>query len=451
MAPLPRTARGVAALSAPYNTRRTEYLDTAVPGLTLRVSSRGVKSWTLVYRHRGRQRRLTLGRFPDLSLREARRRAITERGRISAGVDPATVKRHERAGASRTLGDLYELYRNTMHRNRSWPEQRRIFEKEVLPFWRARHVEEVTRGDIRALVHRKADTAPIMANRLLARVSRLFSFAVELDWIPTNPARHIRKPTVERGRDRILTRVELCELWSALRPPDATLPSAESGQALSVTLNDALIVMLLTAQRCGEVCRMRWQDVDMDNAWWTIPADVSKNNDAHRVPLTSHVVSILKRRQFGGDNLYVFSNHPLTSIAWRAKKAASRLSRDLSFTFRAHDLTRTAASFMAEGGIDRFHIALILNHRSVTHSTVTAIYDRYRYDKEKRAALEAWAVMLKGIVTPLHGAQATTSVASEPSGGPSPVGETRRRRSLSLSTARSRLIEIAPGVYLLHL
>jgi hypothetical protein len=70
----------------------------------------------------------------------------------------------------------------------------------------------------------------------------------------------------------------------------------------------------------------------------------------------------------------------------------------VSFHFRAHDLRRTVASYMGEAGVDRFHIAHVLNHRSVTHSTVTAIYGRYRYDKEKRAALEKWAEALSGIV-----------------------------------------------------
>ena len=83
----------------------------------------------------------------------------------------------------------------------------------------------------------------------------------------------------------------------------------------------------------------------------------------------------------------------------RAKKAAAILCKGgVSFHFRAHDLRRTAASYMGEAGVDRFHIAHVLNHRSVTHSTVTAIYDRYRYDKEKRAALEKWAEVLSGIV-----------------------------------------------------
>jgi integrase len=157
-------------------------------------------------------------------------------------------------------------------------------------------------------------------------------------------------------------------------------------------------VMLLTAQRCGEVCRMQWREVDLASGWWTIPGDVSKNHDPHRVPLTAPVLEVLQRRRFGADDRYVFSNHRNTCVSARAKKAASTLSKGLSFEFRAHDLRRTAASFMGEAGVDRFHIAHVLNHRSVTHSTVTAIYDRYRYDKEKRAALEVWCCLFHRIV-----------------------------------------------------
>jgi integrase len=179
---------------------------------------------------------------------------------------------------------------------------------------------------------------------------------------------------------------------------------------LSQTLNDAFIVMLLTAQRCGEVCRLQWREVDLATGWWTIPGDVSKNHDPHRVPLTAPVLEVLQRRRFGADDRYVFSNHRHTCVSARAKKAASTLSKGLSFEFRAHDLRRTAASFMGEAGIDRFHIAHVLNHRSVTHSTVTAIYDRYRYDKEKRAALEKWAEVLAGTITTKQATGAQSAV-----------------------------------------
>lgn len=160
-----------------------------------------------------------------------------------------------------------------------------------------------------------------------------------------------------------------------------------------------LIVMLLTAQRRGEVCTMRWQDIELLTGWWLTP-ESSKNADPHRVPLTPMVLKIRERREKAEnrDDLYVFSNHRHTCVLDRAKKAAAILCKGGVSSSSAHDLRRTAASYMGEAGVDRFHIAHALSHRSVTHSTVTAIYDRSRYDKEKRVALEKWAKVLFRIV-----------------------------------------------------
>jgi integrase len=376
---------------------RYEVFDALTPGLAIRVTPSGHKSWVLLYRYNGRLRRLTLGRYSDRKLAEARKEALNQRGRILNGADPATEKHDERATYGDTVGALYDLYKKATEKKRSWPEQRRIFENEVLPAWRHRRVQDMTRPDIRMLVDRKAENAPIKANRILARVSRLFSFAVERDWIEANPALRIAKPGDEKSRDRVLSRDELRELWTVLHETEAKDADGRSLPRLSQALNDAFIVMLLTAQRCGEVCRMQWREVDLATGWWTIPADVSKNHDPHRVPLTAPVLEVLQRRRFGADDRYVFSNRRHTCVNARAKKAASTLSKGLSFEFRAHDLRRTAASYMGEAGVDRFHIAHVLNHRSVTHSTVTAIYDRYRYDKERRAALEQWARLLEAI------------------------------------------------------
>lgn len=174
-------------------------------GLSLRITSDGAKTWTLLYRHHGRKRRLTLGRFPDLGLGKARLRATEERGRVAGGADPATEKRDERATYGDTVGALFELYKKATEKKRSWLEQRRIFENEVLPAWRYRRVQDIARRDIRILVDRKAETAPITANRIPARVSRLFSFAVGRDWIEANPALRIGKPADEKSRDRVLS------------------------------------------------------------------------------------------------------------------------------------------------------------------------------------------------------------------------------------------------------
>jgi integrase len=414
MPTLPLTARTVATLRAPSDRPRIEYFDADVPGLTLRITSDNVKTWTLMYRHHDRKRRLTLGRFPDLGLADARRRAIEERGRIASGVDPVAARQDERSTFGDTVGALYHLYKKASEKKRSWSEQRRIFENQVLPVWRHLRVADIRRRDIRSLVDRKAETAPVMANRMLSRISRLFSFAVERDWIEANPALRIGKPSKERSRDRVLSRNELRDLWAALHQTEAKGTDGTPLPRLSAAVNDAFIVMLLTAQRGGEVCRMRWEDVDLDSGSWTIPAHDSKNGDPHRVPLVAEAVAVLSGRLADADEWYVFSNHRHTSVAARAKKAAAILSRGLSFAFRAHDLRRTAASYMGEAGVDRFHIAHVLNHRSVTHSTVTAIYDRYRYDKEKRAALQKWVEALMSIVGSGASADKTATSVAQP-------------------------------------
>jgi integrase len=394
--------RSIEALTA--RATRYEVYDALTPGLTIRVGPSGHKSFTLVSKHHSRNRRLALGRFPDVSLAEARKAAIQQRGRIFNGADPAGEKRAERTDDDQTVQALYNLYRSRKEKVlRSWSEVRRILEKEILPAWRHRRVADIRRRDVRELVEQKAQTAPIQGNRVLDRISALFTFAVDQDWIEANPAWRIKKPGQERSRDRVLTRDELRELWTALHEnqTEAKNPDGTPRRQLSQTLKDSLLVMLLTAQRRGEICRMRWQDVDLVTGWWLIPAEASKNADPHRVPLTPMVLEILTRRSQAEnrDSRYVFSNHRATCVVDRAKKAAAVLCKGwVSFHFRAHDLRRTAASYMGEAGVDRFHIAHVLNHRSVTHNTVTAIYDRYRYDKEKRAALEKWAEVLSGIV-----------------------------------------------------
>ena len=328
----------------------------------------------------------------DLPLATARDEAERELHRIALGEDPAAEQQAERATFGDTVAALIDAYEKKSSKKRSWKEERRILMNEIVPVWGQRLVRDITRRDVRELVEAKAETAPIMANRILSRLSRLFNYALAHDWIESNPAHRVPKPARETSRDRVLTPKELAELWVAL---GQTVAKAEDGRPLLLedgrpvprlvaAVSDAFKVMLMTAQRSGEVCRMRWADVDLEKGWWTIPATQTKNADEHRVPLSPPVLKILTRRRAEADTafekqkpkpgkerrhaIYVFANGTGTrSIADRAKKAASFLSNGgLSFAFRAHDLRRTAASGMAEAGVPRDHIAHVLNHRSVT-------------------------------------------------------------------------------------
>jgi len=303
-------------------------------------------------------------------------------------------------------------------------EEERIVNVEILPRWKDRSVRDLTRRDVRALVEPIADRgSPIMANRTLAVVRRMLNFGMRRDWLEGNPAALIDKPGRERSRDRVLTDDEIRRLWRLLsRQPTTEERPAPGRTRARGTADDpicpvapamaaAIKMRLLTAQRGGEVIKMRWQDLDLKTGWWTIPAEDSKNGQAHRVPLVSEAITLLKARQKErerrqsddessredrAESEYVFVGSG-ASVRDRAKKAAARIAGVLKIDFRGHDLRRTAATKMAEAGVPRHHISAVLNHVE-GGARATRVYDRYSYDNEKRAALKIWARRLHTIL-----------------------------------------------------
>ena len=378
------TDRQVAAIKP--TTARVEYVDEKVPGLALRVTPNGAKSWTVRYRHRGRLRRLTLGSASVIPLVKARERVRDLLHDASKGADPATEKQAGRK--AETIGDLAALYieKWAKPRKRSWKADDNLLRKKVLPTWRHRAIADITRQDVRGLVEDVAEAgAPIVANRVAALLSKMFAFALDRDLVTASPAVRIARPGHERQRDRVVSEDELRTLWQEF-------------DALDKPMAAFYKLRLLTAQRGGEVTSMRWQDLDLPNAWWTIPAGVSKNRLAHRVPLSRTAVTLIEAlRTAAMDTVFVLG------AASRTKGAGARGKRQQSeaaatFTvpdFRGHDLRRTAASMMASGGIPRLTISKILNH---VERSVTAVYDRHSYDAEKRAALDWWDAKLRAIL-----------------------------------------------------
>lgn len=395
--------------------RRRVVFDAAEPGLGLRVGAKS-RVWVFVYRAGTRVRVLTLGHYPDLTLAKARERAREERVKVDKGKDPAEEHRALKLGE--TFGDLAAEYvKRHAAKKRSGHEDERILNTELLPHWRHRKVREITRRDVRALIEAIADRpAPVAANRTWALVSTMFNFAIARDWLDANPASRIaRQP--EMSRDRVLTRDEIRQLWAALewareprtdddRPADAEGP----GLRLSPPLARGLQVLLLTAQRPGEVYRMRWADLELPEdwqkddgirreGWWTIPETCAKNKQTHRVPIGAEVLAILREAHCTNpsDDPWVFAGIAGASVADRAKKAAAALSKALCFSFHRHDLRRTAASEMGAAGLGRETIARVLNHVD-RGSRATAVYDRYEGDREKRLALDTWARRLAAIL-----------------------------------------------------
>ena len=371
------TARSVKSLKP--RATRVEYFDATVPGLALRVTPSGGRTWTVLYRHRGRLRRLTLGSASVISLAKARERARDELYAAGKGSDPANEKQAGRS--AETIADLADLYIELWARPRkkSWKADRNLLDHKVLPRWRHRAIVDISRQDVRALVEGVAKAgAPIVANRVAALLSKLFAFALDRDLVTTSPAVRIPRPGQEKQRDRVLADDELRVLW-------------QSFDALARPLAAFYKLRLLTAQRGGEVAAMRWADVDLAGGWWTVPAASSKNKLAHRVPLNASASALLATflASASKDAVYVLVG---------ARGARQQAEAAATFTvenFRGHDLRRTAASMMAGGGIPRLTISKILNH---VESHITAVYDRHSYDPEKRAALDWWDVKLRAIL-----------------------------------------------------
>jgi integrase len=169
---------------------------------------------------------------------------------------------------------------------------------------------------------------------------------------------------------------------------------------MSAGIRLCLQLMLVTAQRRGEVASATWADIDLSSGWWTIPEATAKNKLPHRVPLSPLAKSLLmKAREEGRDSNFVFpnpsGNGPIRADA--ISKAVRRNEAKFGIDhFAPHDLRRTAASQMASAGTPRLTIGKILNH---VESGVTATYDRHSYDQEKRKALNAWGRKLESMTS----------------------------------------------------
>ena len=404
------TDRTIRALK-PHTTGQYERYDDVVPGLGLRVNNNS-KSWVLFYRDRipdgsggvtsgKRRRRWTLGTYPALSLAAARKmaqRALSEL--TTKGIDPALGKREARNAQS--FGELAADYieRHAKTQKKSWQEDQRKLDVDVLPYWRSRLVKTLTRKDVHDLLDRVIDRgAPVAANRVLALVSAVFVYGIDKGWLDGNPATRIKKQP-EHARERVLTDAELTSLWVVLETMATSPPVAETPIAPMVARG--LQLMLRTGQRAGEVFTMQWQDVDQASEWWTIPGTKAKNGQTHRVPLTAAARALLATVRPGDaqDADWIFAGQHGGSVAARAKKAIAslRAAGAIPLGYNRHDFRRTVTTGMASLGIAHSTLAHVLNQQE-GGPRATAVYNRHTYDTEKRTALETWSRHLDALLT----------------------------------------------------
>lgn len=396
------TIRTVEA-SKPCPARDVYFWDSGLRGFGLRVTPKGVKSYVLQYRvDGGPARRTTIGIHgspwtPQTARKEAERLLML----VRQGVDPVeearNAKRREKLlNFSSYCDQFVELYLQSNWPD-TWPEQQRILENVLKPRWGKKALTALKRADMVKLMDDYA-YRPGSRKVIHSLLRKLFNWAVDREDIEISPLAGMKAPKACPSRRRVLGHEELICLWQA------------TGQA-SWPWGPFVRLLLLTMQRRQEVAEMDWSEIDLEARTWTLPAERAKNDEAHIIPLTDMAVAelaALHPRERG----FVFSTTGTTPVSGYSKakrlldermlKVMQRRKKDRGGDpqsiklddWRLHDLRRTGATNLQALGIPIEVTEAVLNHISGTRAGIAGIYNRYKYEPEKRAALEAWGQRL---------------------------------------------------------
>lgn len=316
--------------------KRIEVADSAAQGLRLVVQPTGHKSWAVRYRHGARWGKVTLGRFPDMSVDEARQKAVETIALKRQGKDPAAEKRRERlqqrAYQDHTVGWLIDEF-ITCGTDKLKPatshEYERSLRSNVLPEWGHRPVGDIQPSEVISLLDRVEKAKGVYArNHLYSYLRRMWSWGLSKrpDVIGSSPVpKGLAEKTI--SRDRVLRDAELGAIWRAT-------------EEMGYPFGPFFKLLILTGQRRTEVATMRWSHIDLETGCWVIPGDLTKNGETQVLPLPESAVTILAEiiREPSVD--LVFTTNGATPISGFSK-AAQRLKR-LSGTenWRLHDIRR---------------------------------------------------------------------------------------------------------------
>lgn len=363
-------------------------------GFAIRVAPSGTVTYLYIYRFEKKLKYFSIGKASEISLKEARKRLEAAKKQHEEGTDPSLAKQLKELEnlEDPTIEQLTTTYikKWAKPRKRSWKEDERLIQKEILPRWRKRKASSIKKREIILLLEDIAERgAPITSNRTFALIRRIYTYAIEKDILENTPCLGVKPIGEENQRDRFLNHQEIHELWDKL-------PQSKMSNEIQILLK----LMLTTAQRKGEIISARWEHFDFNQRWWTIPSEKAKNRQSHRVYLSDMAINLLKQlKVLNPESAWPFPSPTRnTHMTPDCVSRAIHRSRNIFGLkqFSAHDLRRTAASHMTAIGIPRLVVSKILNH---VEKSVTSIYDRHSYDSEKQHALSLWGNQLQKIIS----------------------------------------------------
>jgi integrase len=397
------TDRACKALKPAKAGERYQIADAIVPGLALRVTDNGAKSFVLVARYPGSHNptRRALGGYGAISLEAARDKARAWLALLQRGIDPAEQEERERMAERRkrlnTFAQMAEDFiKDKLPSERRGRQMGNLIRRELLPRWSDLALADITEGHVRDLVKGKARDHEAMAHQLLALVRRLFNWAIDQRayGIEHSPCARL-KPNKLIGqiapRTRVLSNVELRALWRAAESMGA--PYGKFYQMLA-----------LTGQRREEVASARWSEIDLKEKLWTIPARRMKAGAAHEVPLSNDALTLLRCLPRGKGGEFVFSSsdgvRPIQRFSAEKERLDAAMRRELGGkldAFVVHDIRRSMRTALsAIPNITDLVRELVIGH---SKPELHKVYDQHAYRDEKRHALDAWAAQLRDIVS----------------------------------------------------
>jgi integrase len=366
------TAARLGAVKVPERGALYVY-DTATPGLAMRITKAGARTFVLYRRIKGRPVRITLGAVGSMSIPDARRAAQQWVGQAAAGIDVvAKIKAARMRG--RTAGDVFKGWLAVAeHRKRSWEDDKRLWEIWLEKRLKHRAIIEVTGDEMERLIQSIGAKHPRTANKCRALLGTVWAHAIRRGEAEMNPARTVQ-PFPERSRERFLRPDELERFLTAVaaEPP---------------TWRDYFLVCLLTGQRRENISRLRWDELDLESGVWHIPATKAKSKRATTVPLTPLAVGLLKRRSEDTTGEWVFPSDVGSKdgcVREPRKPWLRVLTRAGIADLRIHDLRRSVASWLGASGANAYTIARALGHQSVRSGEA---YVRLHADPVREAVL----------------------------------------------------------------
>jgi integrase len=361
--------------------QRVEIWDQKLPGFGLRAGNRS-KTFILVYRQGEASRRMTIGRYPALSLAEARTKALAALGKLANKEDPqpATVPPREVVEFSAVVEDFLKRYAAEHTRASSQAQSARVLRGHFGKTLHRRDIAAITKQDVQAVLDGLVESErPIAANNARVVAGRFFNWCVERGLIEDSPVAGIKRPARPSSRERVLAEVELAAVWRAAI--DVGYP-----------IGSIVQLLILTAQRRNEVAGLRRAHLDLQGCLWHLPLSITKNHRSHTIPLSRSACELLERLPRIDDELVFPSLRGSDRSFSGFGKSKARLDEVSGVDdWTLHDLRRTAATHMARLKVGPHVVERILNHVSGSLGGVAGIYNRFSYLPEMREALELWS------------------------------------------------------------